>query len=483
MSVGTFVRPSDTPLEEFRIGEDELSWIEAPCYIVEIGSAEDLHVLLNNRHLLNENNPIMVQSNRWRSIRLKPEFEDRQWEIQQLIEDFPFIYYDPPELFRYKMPRTLPKYARSGSISLGKKFNSNIRKGDIDEALELLPKFYRPFVNQQLESVCELVVDDADPIPPEAVGQNKKITDAWRKADVRDGIFDYFMTIARDAGKFTRSYVVPPVNPIMESSDERDLQMLDGVNRWMETACRELRENPSLINYDDTPRESTYSYYHIYADAGVLKPSTNIDEAIREHLEDALSNYSYAGVALTLSRYPDIWTNNDITKHSLEEFITDLVNVSREHDVPVICPRSKWFGEYLTDLGIHGFGSMLKSGLELQDGGGGDPKYLWGKIPIVDKAIEIDIEELEDHLCKNDELPNVDGMPSVPQSYDPSANELKQKWGPAKTFRIDTSKPWRLAVHNEEVKRFKKSKKNGVHSPAKRYLEASEHPIIGNASD
>lgn len=479
MSASEFVRQTESILEEYRIGEGEQSWVEAPSYIPEIASAEDLHVILNNRHLLSDNNPIMVQSNKWKAIRLKSEFEDRQWEIQKLIEDYPFLYYDPPELFRYKMPNTLPKYARGGSISLGRKFNSHIRNGDISEALGLIPKFYRPFVQQQLESVCQNIVADNEPIPPEAVGQDSKIPDAWRKEDVRDGIFDYFMSIARDAGQFSSSYVIPPVNPIMESSEERDLRMLDGVNRWMETACRELRDNPSLVNYEDSPTESTYSYYHIYADAGILRQNTSIDDSIKEHLEDALSNYSYAGVAVTISRYPQIWQGNDITTHSLEEFITDVVNISRQNHVPVTLPRSKWYGEYLSDLGIHGFGSMFKTGLELSEGGTGNPKFRWGKIPLIDQVREIDIDELDNHLKNHDEMPDVDGMPGVPPGYNPSSETRKEKWGPAKRFRIETAKPWRLAVHNEEVNRIKKARKNGVHSPAKHYLEDSDHPVIG----
>lgn len=482
MSINQFVRQTESVLEEYRIGDGAQSWIEAPSYIPEIGSAEDLHVVLDNQELLDENNPIFVLSNKWKTIRLKKEFEDRQWEIQNLIEEYPIIYYEPPELFRYKMPRTLPKYARSSSVSLGRKFNTRIRNGNVQEALDLVPEFYQPFIRHQLQSVCENIVDDGGELPEEAVGQDKKITDAWRSEDVRDGVFDHFMTIARDAGKFSRSYVIPPANPIMESGNERDLDMMDGVNKWMHTACRELRENPSLTNFEDTPTEATYSYYHIYADAGILRPNTNIDEAIRDHLQDALSNYSYAGVALTISRYPNIWNSNDISVSSLEEFVTDIVNTARQNSVPVILPRSKWYGEYLTDLGIHGFGSMFKTGLRLSDGGGGDPKYRWGKLPIIDQAREVDVEELGEYIDENEELPNVDGMRGIPPGYDPSANDLKQKWGPAKRFRIETSKPWRLAVHNEEVNRLKDAKRNGLHSPAKRYLEDSDHPVIGNGS-
>lgn len=302
-----FVRRNEEGIEEFRIGEGEEAWAKAPSFIPEISGPEDAHAVINNLEALDPHNPILVPGHRWEAFRTKPAFSDSREQLLTLIKDYPLLYYEPPELFRYKLPDTFVTYALKGSRSQRMKFNSKIKEGDISGALDLLPDFFRPFIEKHLERLCELTVDEDSEIPPQAKGVDGKITEAWFEPRTREGARDHFFSLAKDAARFPSSYVIPPVPPLMESSGSRVLKAIKGVNREMMNQCNFVRDNPIRIDGDLLREKTVYSYYHIYADCGVFSPDSDNAGEIISQVDSELSSNSYAGVALTISNIETIW--------------------------------------------------------------------------------------------------------------------------------------------------------------------------------
>lgn len=58
---------------------------------------------------------------------------------------------------------------------------------------------------------------------------------------------------------------------------------------------------------------------------------------------------NYVGTALSINRPRQIWQTNRAAH--LDTFADRLVTIVKENGVPVISPRSEWFGAYRTDHG------------------------------------------------------------------------------------------------------------------------------------
>ncbi|WP_144900880.1 glycoside hydrolase family 25 domain-containing protein [Halobellus captivus] len=460
-----FLTHDSDGLEQYRIST--VDDIKAPAFSPEIKGAEDLHVVLQNLGALDDNTPITVPGYTWESLWTKNEFSRYDIEIRNL-HDHPFVYYEPPELFRYKMPGVLKTYALRRSRGKVRKFNKKLRSGDVDGAIEVLPEFFQPFMELQRES---LLGSEDEAVPPRLEDTDGKLVDGWRDSRADNGYEDYFRQIVEDASSTRNAHVVPPVPAVLGSSDRYVLQRMHGSNVAMSAMCDAANKgfgNP------------VYPYYHVYVDYGVLKSNSRNDGKIIDKIEKGLDNHRFAGVALTFSGYEKVWDNQLGIR--LSKFVQDVSDIARARNTPLILPRSGWYGLHLSDKGAHGFSSLFNGKERYTRRSGGMPKdspgLKYGKTPLYGEAVEIDLHDLDTYLRNNQgQVTKISGLPSQPHKHNTAASGVKDRFGKARDFRIKFSKPRRL-IHAEECREVRESLRGGQRDPARRYLERSEHPDL-----
>lgn len=462
MAVAQFVERQRSGIDEVRISDQ--SGIEAPFYCPEIKGPEGLESLLTVHGALDSHNPIVVPGYRWQDIRSKPSFKDQKREIKRLISQHPIYYYEPVELFRYTQPKNLVTYAFQGSRSSSREFYQRIRKGNMKSAVGMLPEFFQPFLEAQLERLIEKT--DRATVPPSISTKNKKIHEAWRDKRADQGFQTYFDYLVDDAVKQPNVSIVPPVPPILASSGKDTINRTRGVNRYMTRLCESKTSSLS--------GNRVYSYFHIYIDQGAFKSSSQNNRKVISALESELEEYDYAGVAITISNYDRAWNNN--LAPTLEKFVTAATNISRDHDLPVFLPRSSWYGAHLTDFGVQGFSSLMNGNVQYTQraSGGMSPEAKYGTVPVYGHAAEVNVSKLESYLRQNGEMHKIDGLPSEPPTFNPNESTVKKKFGSARDFRIQFGKARRL-THVQEAREFRQDKQAGIPQPARRYFERSSH--------
>lgn len=469
-----YYRQTSPGQEEYRIGQRP--WIDAPSYIPEIKGGEDILVLLENRNVLDENNPVMVPGSRWPQLRDRPMFKDYETQLQDVVRNQPLIYWDPPELFRKSHPDTLVRLAFRGSRSKRRKFNKKLRARRFRDALDMLPDFHGEFVERRLASLVrqdnELVYEDvAAEIEDDFPKNGAKATDAWREKDVDSGGYQRYMTdMIQDAARFPSTFVVPTV-PVLTKSTEKSIRRRAlGANRAVKRWA---------LEFDDAPfGHELRSYYHLYADVNVLETDTDVDEWAKRTVEEELRTKTYAGLVLTMSRLRKAWAAG--MDHRLEDFVTNLANMAHEADIPLIMPRSNWCGLYLTDAGVTAFGSLLNGNEEYTSGGGaGKKKHFYGKVPVIEFAQELDVAELSDILENMGTIPSAEGLPERPPRFTPGGGSYEEQFGSPRDFRIEFGKALRFN-HAAEARRVRDAREEGQQRPAKRYLERTDHEYLGS---
>ncbi|RLI77234.1 hypothetical protein DRP05_10715 [Archaeoglobales archaeon] len=201
----------------------------------------------------------------------------------------------------------------------------------------------------------------------------------------------------------------------------------------------------------------------------ILDPILNLVPQIVEAFEEELSTGDYCGVAITTNGYQTACSKGKFD--AIEGFIQEIINIAHENYLPVVLPRSGWYGLYLTDYGIQAFSSLLNGAERYTPRGGrGEPEDQYGKVPVYGICKEFRYRELLRHLKTYGELPDIPGLPRRP---DPDAI------GNPRKFRILFGKPWRLS-HCQEAREVRDGLIHGVKSPAKRYFERSKHPHLKN---
>lgn len=455
-------------LEQYRIST--VSDITAPSFSPEIKGPEDLHVVLQNLQALDDNTPIIVPGFTWENLWTQNTFSRYDREMKKLHRH-PQIYYEPPELFRYKMPKVLKTYALRRSRSKVRKFNSAFRDENYDEAIQELPKFFQPFMELQRESLIR--AEDME-IPPHLEDTDGKLVDGWRDQRADDGYQEYYRKIVEDASSTQNAHIVPPVPVIQASSDRYAIQRMHGSNIAMANMCATANQgfgNP------------VFSYYHVYADYKILRSTNNNDKKIYDKVQSALDDHRFAGVALTMTGYENIWKNKHRTR--VEDFVQGLSDLARNRQdpVPLILPRSNWYGLHLTDHGAHGYSSLFNGKERYTARSGGMPKdspgLKYGKTALYGEAVELNLSDLDTYLQNNGgQTTQIDGLPSQPPRHNTRKSSPKARFGQARDFRIQFSKPRRL-MHCEEAREMQEGLRRGQKRPARRYLERSEHPDLG----
>lgn len=469
MSAQQFLRTAQDGLQEYRVSN--YGWIKSPSYMPEIRSGEDLEALLLHLDALDDDNPVIVPGFRFENIHTQPKFGQYAHRKRRLLREHPLVFYEPPELFRYAMPDRVVTYALQGSRSKRMDFNEKLRAGDIGGAIEELPQFFQPFVSRQRASL--LRSDEDAPDPEDLDIENGKIEDGWGDQRADKGYADYYRGVVQNAKQVGHAHVVAPVPAITKSSRDTHIRRMRGSNRAMLDICDAAHFGFS---------SPVLPYYHVYADYNILRTDNDNEAAIIDALERDLqttgsSDIGFAGIVLTLSGYEKAWDNK--LDGQLEQFVSRLADIGSRFGVPLILPRSEWYGMHLSDHGAQVFSSMMNGHKRYKQKGGGmggdDRHYLFGYTPLYDHAVELTIDSYEQALSNmGGSAHPIDGLPDSPPTYNPKGDTYKQKFGSPREYRINFGKARRL-LHVQEARELRDGIRNGLMSPARRYLDRSQH--------
>lgn len=472
ISSNGYLRQTEDNIQE--VSHPTSGWLPSPYYIPEIAGPEDLKALINGRQGLDSPNPIIVPGFRWKDIRSKPQFNEVQNVLRQIISRNPIFYYEPVELFRYTLPKNLVTYAFRGDVSKSKKFYKRLRKGQTKKAVNMLPLFFQPFLERQLESLLSQM--DKGNSKHANKYSSGNIHEGWRDKRADKGYEDYFEKLAQDASKIPEgSIVIPPTPPILKSSGGDTVDRTIGVNRYMWGLCRTLSKS--------TSSGEVWVYPHIYIDQRAV--DTGLASEVINKIEKMLTeetDFEYPvirGIAITISNLEDAWSNNRETK--VEKFVNKAVNTFSQDGYPVIMPRSGRYGLHLTDYQVNGFSSLMNGNLEYTRRSGGiDKKLKYGTVALYKDSVDVNIDKLKEILTRNGgKVHDIPGIPSSPRTFNPSANRIKDVFGKARNFRISFGKQRRL-VHVYEAKELRDGKRNQIHNPAREYLRISKHKLLSS---
>lgn len=463
MQEAQFIQKSQQGIDEVRISDKR--GIQAPFFVPELKGPECLQSLLIARNALEENNPIMVPGYRWKDIRSKPQFKEVKDEVQSLVLQHPFIYNEPVELFRYSQPKNLVTYAFQGDRGSTREFNNRLKKGKYKEALRLLPPFFQPFVETQMKSLLKQISGATVPMKYQQQSSGK-VHEAWRDSRADKKFVSYFEEVVEDAGKSPNATVLPPVPPVLKSSGMDAIHRTRGYNVKMAEICDAKRNE-----WGGGP---VTSYLHFYIDQGIFDSGTDNDRKVLQAISSQLDSHPFAGVALTISNLPNVWEKGNDKR--LERFINDISNIARERHVPVILPRSGWYGAHLSDYGVQGFSNLMNGNFTYTRRSGGISELArYGTVPIYGEARDLNAEKLSSYLNNHGgTLPHNPHLPDVPPTFNTSSETLEGKFGKGIHFRIKFGKPRRL-THIQEAKEFRDGLRRGNPNPARRYLERSSH--------
>jgi len=445
--------------------------VKAPAFIPEIKGDEDLRALLRCASTLPQGHPIMVPSRRWMQLISNPIIGTKAslsglTPINKFIEQHPIYFLDPPEFFRYTLRGELVNYAMRGErVS---EFYGYLKKGEIDKAIAMAPLFFQPFIKRQLKSICsskKISYEESIKSPPH-------VERAWLDDETSEGYFPYIYDVAVEAIKMPSAILIPPVPPLTKDSENTSISRIKSSNRVASYVCKDISEKFEPLLGKET--RSLYPYFHLYVDWTIADDQEGLGiETIKQILDSELisakdTDKGFAGVALTISRYHEAADRRSLAK--IEGLVNEVVNICHQHMLPVILPRSGYYGLSLTDLEIQGFGILLNGNSRYTPKGGRpNPEDLYGKTPIIDKCCDFKINEVMELIRKNKEFPKIPGLNGRPTKEDFDNPALyRERW----------AKRMRILVHLEETRRLRESKLKGIGSPARRYLERSEHPHL-----
>lgn len=443
--------------------------VRAPAFIPEIKGDEDLRALLRCYDTLPQGNPIMVPPRRWMQMISNPLIGMKApmtglISINRFIEQHPIYFYDPPEFFRYTLKGELVKYAiRREKI---RDFYDLLKKGEHDKAIAMAPLFFQPFIKRQLKSICssrKIEYDDSNRSQP-------RVERGWLDDESSEGYQFYLYDIAAEAIKMPSAILIPPVPPITKDSESTFVSRVISSNRVAAFVCRDISKKTEPSS--KSGMRTLYPYFHLYLDWTIAEDQQGIGiEEIRRMLDTELNAGGFAGVAVTISRYDEAVVGRNFL--NIERLINEIVNTCQQHMLPVILPRSGYYGLLLTDFETQGFGTLLNGNYRYTSGGGRpNPDDLYGKTPIIDKCCDYRIDEVRKLITTNKEFPAIPGIKGRPAKEDFDNPPLyRERW----------AKRMRILVHVEEGRRLREAKLKDVRSPAKRILERSDHPYLGRS--
>jgi len=454
-----------TNVDQLRIGDR--SEIQRLRYAPEIKGPEDLETLRRAKNALEPEDPLVISAHRAQNIRSQPRFKQYEDEIRELFTNRGILYFEPPELFRYRRPQQLITYNFRGDVSSIKDFYAEVRSGNHEKALSKLDPFICPFVEAQYDSL--LRSKDNLPEDQDEIETSDRVHEAWTDDQVDRGYPGFIQDIINEAEKSPNSAIIPPVPPVMKASDKSVIKRTVGYNDLVWEYAKTSFEDPAV--------GTTTAYLHFYFDKGVFTDSSSNDKLVLDRIREQLASRWYAGVAITISNFENLW--GDGLERSLERFLSELEVITNEHSVPLVAPRSGYYGMYLTDNGVDIFSSMLNGNREMnRKGGAPGSEAMFGKIPIYDACRNANIEEIETVLRRRGgRLYDVNGVPNKPPSFSTSASDVIGKFGKPKQFRVNSGKQRRL-LHLKEAEEIRDAIIRGTADPASQYFRSGDHPYL-----
>lgn len=459
-------------VRRFRIGE--FAEVPDPVYVPELKGAEGLHAILDHIEALEPQNPVMVPAAKWSWLRTKREIRTRANEndsetggdeIEALESGHPIFFYDPPELYNYRRTKALMNYVLKNPKWNKEKFENYLVRDEPDKALREVPQIHHPFIHANPNRLLE-EVDGADKVDKAKVNSTDH---AWITLE-EENLRGYYHQLTNDAKPVRSAVMIAPV-PQMSAEWNRKLS-----SAWTSS---------NSVMLDIATSKNVECYFHTYLDYRALDPESGRDTAANclRIIDNEVASKGYTGIALTVHKPHKIWQTGRSAR--LDTFVQRLSTIGSENGLPIICPRSEWFGSYLSDFGIQGFSSLLNGQWQYPrystDGGPtGVDTYGKTMIPKEARALPLYSEDgpnLDSYIEENGGLPDVLGLPSVPPRYDPEGGNLKEKYGTDYHFRRTFGKPRRLA-HVYEARQFRQQKLDGVEQPAREYLVESKNPYV-----
>jgi hypothetical protein len=449
--------------------------IETPFFAPEVKNWHyDLHVTLDYREALDDHNPILVPAWDWPRLREKNAILQRtgedgetpigENEVEKLEENHPLIHFFPPELFAFRgKTNILRTYLLKHDKEAKSEFKTAFQEGEIETALDYLPKFTRPFIRSNFNpilrdfGVAKGAVSDTGEDPGEI----------WKNLPELhyDG---FFSQIADEAMGLPSSVVIPPV-PLIRRYDS-DL---------ISAVCKANSKMSEFARADGEPR----SFFHLYLHYSAFSDGSGNEEDTASKalkiLRSEVERGDYAGIALTVYKGEEVFESS--TAPRVGTFFRNLSSFAEEQSLPLICPRSEWLGLWATDTGVDGFSSLYNGNWVYRSGAGVDDvdQYGYTMVPSESRSLKLqssDGTDIEDHISNGglsglDELPDV--PPKPPADYEPE-NELQAKYGSSFYYRRNFGKPQKLN-HVWEARQVRSA---GDSSPARDHLDDSKNEYV-----
>lgn len=417
--------------------------IETPFFAPEIKNWHyDLHVTLDYREALDDNNPILVPAWDWPRLRERRAILQRtdgetsigEKEVSQLEKSHPLIHFFPPELFAFRgKTDILQTYLLKRNKEAKSEFKEALQNGDVDTAFNQLPQFARPFVQSNFTPI----LTDLDISNDTISGTGADPAEIWK--NLPDSYYDgFFGQLAKDAMGLPSAVTIPPV-PLIDRYDS-DL---------ITAMCKANSTMSELANSNEEPR----SFYHLYLHYTAFSDGRGDEEDTASKALNILRNEvekgEYAGIAITIYNGKEVLEKSTVPR--VRTFFQHLSSFAAEQNLPVICPRSEWLGFWATDFGIDGFSSLYNGNFVYRSGGGVDDvdRYGYTMVPSEARSLKIrsddgaDIEEqlTDGGLSGLDVLP--DKPPNPPTDFEPG-NELQAEYGTSFYYRRHFGKPQKL---------------------------------------
>lgn len=461
---------------------------KSPTFAPEAISIEDMKILSYYDLVLEEGTPILIPSNHWdelfSSIRLPHDYQttldketrpkEKRLSPEFISQRHSFLFYEPPELFHFSYPRKIITHAFGGdkrSSADFKKQAKNLR--DIDklekEVLSLLPDFYIPFAEEQfrdylifndLEDVVQSLFDRQD------MEKSIRVDRVWADDRIDSSYPSHIATLFLESDKAKNSSLIPPVPMIRRSSKKADINRVFSFN------------NATSFVRNKFGKKASRPYFHLYLDWKTMVPkSTGISASkLLPLIESTLKESDFSGICLTVNGYKSAASYGKFGY--IETFVNELSSLADYYVIPLILPRSKWYGLKLLDVDTKIFSSLFNG----KDRYTKRPKRFgktegqeninYGMTYLINFATELNYEETLKHLSVYKKFPKVENLPNLPDK-----DYFKNPWD----YRIHVSKPRRLS-HLEEAKYIRKGIERNVIKPASSYLKKSKNPDFGEST-
>lgn len=455
----------DKKVETTRTGKCSIlgTKIPFPAYVPEIKGSEDWGVFIKNINLFPEKWPVMVQAGYWKKLASSVPLVTLNLDLDtaKAIKEHHFIFYEPPELYSFKIVSLLLKHSFSGNSSTARSFWKHVKEGDYEKALMLLPAFERKFAKAIWPYVLGKLKKETQEQSSTKLSDYRRILESvWLSIDQE--YITKLNSLMFETPNLGSTSFIPPM-PLLKSTSTAE--MISQVLRMNRASGFLVSEKLKELTKDGPSKVSISApWLHLYLDTSCFEASSEDKghfglQGIIQLVESSFNSQVHVGITLTINGIENL-KSEQTKKNRLISAIENLDDFAVSHGVPLYLPRSGYYGMELLDYGVEFFGSLLSGGLRYSSGGAFDLQEEYGKTAVYGTG-DLNLSDLESYLKNNKELPYLANLPST----------IPEEWllKPV-IFRTNFSKPRRIATHTREVREIAESVKKGIPKPAYNYL-------------